>query len=123
MNKVILMGRLTRTPEVRYSQSAEPTAIARYTLAVDRRFKREGDEQTADFITCIAFGRAAEFAELLRQRLPDIPIELFDERMTTMAASRYLNETNTGGQKRKNVIDTLSAQIILQNFLDRLRKD
>lgn len=66
--------------------------------------------------------RAAEFAELLRERLPDIPVELFDERMTTMAASRYLNETNTGGKKRKDVIDTLSAQIILQNFLDRLRK-
>ena len=65
--------------------------------------------------------RAAEFAELLRQRLPDIPISLFDERMTTMAAARYLNETNTRGKKRKGVIDTLSAQIILQNALDRLK--
>ena len=62
MNKVILMGRLTRDPEVRYSQTAEPIAIARYTLAVDRKIKREG-EQTADFIGCVAFGRAAEFAE------------------------------------------------------------
>ena len=62
MNKVILMGRLTRDPEIRYSQTSEPVAIARYTLAVDRRFKREG-EQTADFISCIAFGKAAEFAE------------------------------------------------------------
>lgn len=62
MNKVILMGRLTRDPEVRYSQTTEPVAIARYTLAVDRKFKREG-EQTADFISCIAFGRNAEFAE------------------------------------------------------------
>ena len=62
MNKVILMGRLTRDPEVRYSQSAEPVAIARYTLAVDRKFKNEG-ERTADFISCIAFGRNAEFAE------------------------------------------------------------
>lgn len=62
MNKVILMGRLTRDPEVRYSQSAEPVAIVRYTLAVDRRIRREG-EQTADFISCIAFGRNAEFAE------------------------------------------------------------
>lgn len=63
MNKVILMGRLTRDPEVRYSQGETSTAIARYTLAVDRRFKREGDQQTADFIGCVAFGRAGEFAE------------------------------------------------------------
>lgn len=63
MNKVILMGRLTRDPEVRYSQGENSTAIARYSLAVDRRFKREGDEQTADFINCVAFGKAAEFAE------------------------------------------------------------
>ena len=62
MNKVILMGRLTRDPEVRYSQGDNPMAIARYTLAVDRRFKRDG-EATADFISCVAFGRAAEFAE------------------------------------------------------------
>ena len=64
MNKVILMGRLTRDPEVRYSQGGENSlAIARYTLAVDRRFKRNGDDQTADFIGCVAFGRSAEFAE------------------------------------------------------------
>ena len=68
MNKVILMGRLTRDPEVRYSQSIEPIAIARYMLAVDRRGRRDGNEQTADFISCIAFGRNAEFAEkYLRQ--------------------------------------------------------
>ncbi|MBO6113831.1 MAG: single-stranded DNA-binding protein [Lachnospiraceae bacterium] len=65
MNKVVLMGRLTRDPEVRYSQGAEPLAIARYTLAVDRRFVRRdsGNEQTADFIQCVAFGKAGEFAE------------------------------------------------------------
>ena len=62
MNKVILMGRLTRDPEVRYSQGEQATAIARYTLAVDRRFKRDGD-QTADFIGCVAFGKLGEFAE------------------------------------------------------------
>ncbi len=67
MNKVILMGRLTRDPEVRYSQGDVATAVARYTLAVDRRFRREG-EATADFINCVAFGRQAEFAErYLRQ--------------------------------------------------------
>ena len=66
MNKVILMGRLTRDPEVRYSQGETPLAIARYSLAVDRRNARGnkgGDEQTADFINCVAFGRAGEFAE------------------------------------------------------------
>ena len=62
MNKVILMGRLTRDPEIRYSQGNDQMAIARYTLAVDRRFNRNGD-QTADFINCVAFGRSAEFAE------------------------------------------------------------
>ena len=62
MNKVVLMGRLPRDPDVRYSQGETPLAIARYTLAVDRRFKRNG-EQDADFINCVAFGRTAEFAE------------------------------------------------------------
>ena len=62
MNKVILIGRLTRDPEARYSQGENQTAVTRYTLAVDRRFKRDG-EQTADFINCVAFGRTAEFAE------------------------------------------------------------
>lgn len=65
MNKVILMGRLTRDPEVRYSQGERPMAIARYTLAVDRRGARrqDGNEQTADFINIVAFDRAGEFAE------------------------------------------------------------
>ena len=63
MNKVILMGRLTRDPEVRYSQGENAVAIARYTLAVDRRTGRRDGEATADFIPCVAFGRSAEFAE------------------------------------------------------------
>ncbi|MBO5031345.1 MAG: single-stranded DNA-binding protein [Lachnospiraceae bacterium] len=63
MNKVILMGRLTRDPEVRYTQGDNQMAIARYTLAVDRRFNRSGDENTADFIPCVAFGKSGEFAE------------------------------------------------------------
>lgn len=62
MNKVILMGRLTRDPEIKYTQDNNQMAIASYTLAVDRKFKREG-EPTADFITCKAFGKAGEFAE------------------------------------------------------------
>jgi len=63
MNKVILMGRLVRDPEVRYSQGDNASAVARYTLAVDRRFNRNNEENSADFIGCVAFGRAAEFAE------------------------------------------------------------
>lgn len=62
MNKVILMGRLTKEPDVRQSQGAEPVTIARYTLAVDRRGKKQEGQQ-ADFISCVAFGKAGEFAE------------------------------------------------------------
>ncbi len=62
MNKVILMGRLTKDPETRYTQGNEPMCIARYTLAVDRRFKR-GEQASADFIPCVAFGHGGEFAE------------------------------------------------------------
>lgn len=67
MNRVILMGRLTRDPDVRYTAGENQTCVARYTLAVDRRFKREG-EQSADFISCVVFGKGAEFADkYLRQ--------------------------------------------------------
>ena len=62
MNKVIEIGRLTKDPEIRYSQGANTTCIARYTLAVDRKFKQEG-QPNADFINCIAFGKLGEFAE------------------------------------------------------------
>ena len=65
--------------------------------------------------------RCEKFACMLKERLDGVPVATFDERMTTMTASRYLNETNTRGKKRKQVIDTLSAQIILQNCLDRLK--
>ena len=63
MNKTILMGRLTRDPEVRYSQTDRNMAIAKFSLAVDRRFKKQGDETTADFFNCTAFGKQAEFVE------------------------------------------------------------
>lgn len=62
MNKVIEIGRLTKDPDIRYSQGANTTCVARYTLAVDRKFKQEG-QPTADFINCIAFGKLGEFAE------------------------------------------------------------
>ena len=69
MNKVVLVGRLTRDPEVRYSQGDSATAVARYTLAVDRRFKRD-NEPTADFIPCVVFGRSGEFAAVSYTHLP-----------------------------------------------------
>ena len=65
--------------------------------------------------------RCVEFAQLLENSLPNVTVVMMDERLTTVSASRYLNETNTRGAKRKGVIDTLSAQIILQNLLDRLK--
>ena len=75
MNKVILMGRLTRDPEVRYSQSANgSTAIARYTLAVPRKFKREG-EADCDFINCVAFGKSGEFADMYLHKGMKILVE------------------------------------------------
>ena len=71
MNRVILMGRLTRNPDIRYSQSGDNMAIARFTLAVDRRGRKSengSDQQTADFISCVCFGKTAEFADkYLRQ--------------------------------------------------------
>lgn len=63
MQKFIATGRLVNDPEVRYTKGGQPMAVASYRLAIDRKFKREGDQQTADFINCIAFAKAAEFAE------------------------------------------------------------
>lgn len=74
MNKVILMGRLVRDPEVRYSQGEKIIAIARYTLAVDRKFKKEG-EQSADFISCVAIGKNGEFAEKYLKQGTKIVVE------------------------------------------------
>lgn len=75
MNKWIGIGRLVADPEVRYSQGEQPMAIARYRLAVDRKFKREGDEQTADFISCVAFGKNGEFAEKYLHKGMKIAVE------------------------------------------------
>lgn len=90
MNKAILMGRLTRDPEVRYSQGENQTAIARFTLAVDRRFKRAGETQEADFIGCVAFGKQAEFVE-----------KYFKQGMKMVAVGRIQtgSYTNKDGQK------------------------
>ena len=92
MNRVILMGRLTRDPELRYSQGERSMAIARYTLAVDRRGRRsqDGSEQTADFIPCVAFDRAGEFAE-----------KYFRQGMRVLISGRIQtgSYTNRDGQK------------------------
>lgn len=74
MNKVILIGRLTNDPEVKYTQGENAMCIARYSLAVDRKFKREG-EQTADFIRCVAFGKNGEFAEKYLKKGTKIAVE------------------------------------------------
>ena len=74
MNKVILMGRLTRDPEVRYTTGENSFAIARYTLAVDRKIRKDGDA-TADFINCVVFGRSAEFVEKYFRKGLKITIE------------------------------------------------
>ena len=89
VNKVILMGRLTRDPEVRYSTGENAMAVARYTLAVDRRFKRDGDA-SADFISCVSFGKTAEFAEkYFRQGI----------RITISGRIQTGSYTNKDGQK------------------------
>ncbi len=90
MNKVILMGRLTRDPEVRYSQGDSSTAVARFTLAVDRRFRRAGETSEADFIGCVSFGKQAEFVE-----------KYFKQGMKMVAVGRIQtgSYTNKDGQK------------------------
>ena len=89
MNKVILIGRLTRDPEVRYSQGASQTAVARFSIAVDRRFKRDG-EPDADFFNCTAFGRQAEFVEkYLRKGI----------KMVVVGRIQNDNSTNKDGQQ------------------------
>ena len=106
MNKVILMGRLTRDPEVRYTSGERSMAIARYTLAVDRGFKRgDSSEQNADFIPCIAFDKAGEFAE-----------KYFRQGMRVLVSGRLQtgNYTNKDGHK----VYTTEVIIDTQEFAD-----
>ena len=98
MNKVILMGRLTRDPEVRYSQGDNATAVARYTLAVDRRFRRDG-EPTADFIPCVIFGRSAEFAE-----------KYFHQGMRVSISGRI----QTGSYTNKDGVKVYTTEVIVE---------
>lgn len=100
MNKVILMGRLTRNPEVRYSQGESQTAVARFSLAVDRKWKREG-EPDADFFNCTVFGRQADFAEkYLRQGI----------KVVITGRIQNDNYTNKEGQK------VYSVQVIVEEI-------
>ena len=107
MNRVILMGRLTRDPEVRYSQGERSMAIARYTLAVDRigRRNQEGNEQTADFINCVAFDKAGEFAE-----------KHFRQGMRVLISGRIL----TGSYTNKENVRIYTTDIVIetQEFAD-----
>ncbi len=107
MNRVILMGRLTRDPEVRYSQGERSMAIARYTLAVDRRGRRgqDGGEQTADFINCVAFDRAGEFAE-----------KYFRQGMRVLVSGRL----QTGSYVNKDGQKVYTTEVLLddQEFAD-----
>lgn len=107
MNKVFLMGRLTRDPEVRYTQGERAMAVARYTLAVDRRGRRnqEGNEQTADFINCVAFDKAGEFAE-----------KYFHQGMRVLISGRI----QTGSYTNKDGIKVYTTDIVVedQEFAD-----
>ena len=105
MNKVILMGRLTRDPEIRYANNENNTCIANYTLAVDRRLKRQGDEQTADFIRCVAMGKGGEFAEKYLHQGTKIVVE------GRIQTGSY---TNKDGQK----IFTTDVLVELQEFAE-----
>ena len=98
MNKVVLVGRLTRDPEVRYSQGNNATAVARYTVAVDRRFKRDG-EPTADFIPCVVFGRSAEFAE-----------KYFRQGMRVSISGRI----QTGSYTNKDGVKVYTTEVIVE---------
>lgn len=109
MNKVILVGRLTRDPELRYSQGQDSTAFCRYILAVNRRFKKDG-EDSADFIQCIAFGKSAEFAEkYFRQGV----------RVSVSGRIRTGSFTNREGQK----VYTTQVVIEEQEFAESRREN
>jgi len=98
MNSVNLVGRLTRDPEVRYTEGG--TSIARFTVACDRRFKKQGDSQTADFIACIAFGKTAEFVE-----------KYFKQGMKLGADGRI----QTGSYTNKDGVKVYTTDVIVEN--------
>ena len=100
MNKVIIMGRLTRDPEVRYTQGENASAIARYTLAVDRRIKGTNNENNTDFINCVAFGKAGEFAE-----------KYFRKGMKVLVTGRI----QTGSYTNKDGVKVFTTDIVAED--------
>ena len=98
MNKTVLMGRLTADPQVRYSQGDNATAVARYTLAVNRKFKKDG-EPTADFIPCVVFGRSAEFAERYFRKGMQVAI---------------LGRIQTGSYTNKDGVKVYTTEVIVE---------
>ena len=110
MNKVVLMGRLTRDPAVRYSQGERAMAIARYTLAVDRRGRRNENEQNTDFINCVAFDKAGEFAE-----------KYFRQGMRVLISGRI----QTGSYTNKDNVKVYTTDIVVedQEFADSKGSD
>ena len=118
MNKVVLMGRLVREPEIRYTQGAEPIAVARYVLAVDRRYKKDG-ESGADFISCTTFGKSAEFAEKYLGK--GIKIAVSGRIQTGSYVNRYGTKVYTNLQKAREAIKMIhkvkQMKMILQVFL------
>ena len=99
MNKVILMGRLTRDPDVRYTQGEQAMAIARFTLAVDRRFKRD-NEQQADFISCVTFGKTAEFIEKYAHQGTKLVVE---------------GRIQTGSYTNKDGVKVYTTDVVVEN--------
>lgn len=99
MNKAILAGRLTRDPEIRYSQGESAMAVCRYTLAVDRRFKRDG-EQAADFITCVCFGKSVEFAEKYLKQGTKMIVE---------------GRIQTGSYTNKDGVKVYTTEVMIEN--------
>ena len=99
MNRVILMGRLTRDPEVRYTQGNEPMAVARYTLAVNRRTRKEDGSQEADFINIVAFRKAGEFAE-----------KYFRQGMRVLVAGRI----QTGSYTNKDGVRVYTTEVVVE---------
>jgi single-strand DNA-binding protein len=101
MNKAILMGRLTRDPEVRYSQSDTSMAIARFSLAVDRRFQKNSDGQTADFINIVAFGKLGEFSEKYLHKGTKVALE---------------GRIQTGSYTNKDGVKVYTTEIVAENI-------
>ncbi len=100
MNKVILVGRLTRDPDIRYSSGDSNTCVARFSVAVDRRFKKDGDAQAADFPSCVAFGKTAEFIEKYVKKGTKLCIE---------------GRLQTGSYTNKDNVKVYTTDVVVEN--------